>query len=279
MYILSLAVAANNVTPRRLRSNSVIVNQSSQFQVRIEAHRGAGHLEPENSLKAFTRAVQLGITGVETDVWLTKDQVPVIVHGLLGGVVVFQNGIRKKIGVINSADLHTYTLHNGEKIPTLAQVLDICKDKLHLNIEIKDTREEVIEKTLDVVEQKDMLSQVTFSSFNHYLRKKLTDVVEKRGIEAPLSFGFLVKEFDRKFPDYSETQPGDSINVDVKLLQLEREQCLEEFRKAHENDVKLGFWFPIEYADEKIYYEDLLKLKADTIITNRPIELVQYLTM
>jgi len=41
---------------------------AKKFPIRIEGHRGAGHLEPENSLKAFKRAIELGIDGVEFDV-------------------------------------------------------------------------------------------------------------------------------------------------------------------------------------------------------------------
>ena len=38
--------------------------------MRIEGHRGAGFLEPENSIKAFKKAIELGLEGVEFDVSL-----------------------------------------------------------------------------------------------------------------------------------------------------------------------------------------------------------------
>ena len=37
------------------------------------AHRGARANAPENTLEAFTLAVRLGATGLESDVWLTRD--------------------------------------------------------------------------------------------------------------------------------------------------------------------------------------------------------------
>ena len=36
----------------------------------MEGHRGAGYLEPENSIKAFNRAIELGLEGAEFDVSL-----------------------------------------------------------------------------------------------------------------------------------------------------------------------------------------------------------------
>ena len=42
------------------------------------------------------------------------------------------------IANIESANLDKYTLKNGEKIPTLSEVLDVCRNKICLNIEIKE---------------------------------------------------------------------------------------------------------------------------------------------
>ena len=45
------------------------------------AHRGARADAPENTLAAFALALRLGATGLESDVWLTVDGVPVLHHG------------------------------------------------------------------------------------------------------------------------------------------------------------------------------------------------------
>ena len=45
---------------------------------RIIAHRGGGLLAPENTLAAIRYAVNLGFAGVEFDVKLTADDVPVL---------------------------------------------------------------------------------------------------------------------------------------------------------------------------------------------------------
>lgn len=46
----------------------------------IFGHRGYPHKFPENSLKGFAYAIAHGIDGLEFDVHLTKDNVPVIMH-------------------------------------------------------------------------------------------------------------------------------------------------------------------------------------------------------
>ncbi|MSQ95224.1 MAG: hypothetical protein EXR98_11800 [Gemmataceae bacterium] len=46
----------------------------------VQGHRGAGALLPENTLASFELALDLGVTSIETDVHLTRDDVPVLVH-------------------------------------------------------------------------------------------------------------------------------------------------------------------------------------------------------
>ena len=47
----------------------------------IESHRGINREIFENTLEAFIRAINYGIDSIETDVWLSKDNVLVIYHG------------------------------------------------------------------------------------------------------------------------------------------------------------------------------------------------------
>jgi len=46
----------------------------------LQGHRGARGLKPENTLPGFEAAFDLGVTAVETDVHLTRDGVPVLIH-------------------------------------------------------------------------------------------------------------------------------------------------------------------------------------------------------
>jgi glycerophosphoryl diester phosphodiesterase len=250
---------------------------SKKYQMRVEGHRGAGYLEPENSIKAFKRAIEIGLDGVELDVWLTKDNVAVVVHGYDGGVIHFVDDVKEVIHTIESKDLEKYTLKNGEKIPTLSEVLDVCKDKVCINIELKETNSDVISVVLDLLIEKNMLEQITFSSFIHTHRERLTKEVEKKNIRTRVPFGFLMRLKEKKLPDFEvECQPGDSLNVEIKYLESLREECLETMAKARARQMTIGFWFPMEYVHEHTFFDDLADLKIDTLITNVPLVITEY---
>ncbi len=46
----------------------------------LQGHRGARGLKPENTLPSFEAALDIGVTSIETDVHLTRDRVPVLLH-------------------------------------------------------------------------------------------------------------------------------------------------------------------------------------------------------
>ena len=91
----------------------------------IIAHRGANREAPENTIPAFERALEIGVDGIELDVHVTRDNVPVIHHD-----AVLPDGGR--IDRMDSADLERRT-----DAPELAQVLELVNGRCHLYIEIK----------------------------------------------------------------------------------------------------------------------------------------------
>jgi len=93
------------------------------------AHRGARAHAPENTLRAFRTALELGARGIETDVWLTADGVPALHHG--GRVRV---GPRR----IPIGDLPANALPRS--VPTLAALYDACGSDLDLSLDLKDGR-------------------------------------------------------------------------------------------------------------------------------------------
>ena len=58
-------------------------NIESEKLARIEAiaHRGGQHLMPANTFAAFDNTVAMGVCGIELDVHLTSDGIPIIIHG------------------------------------------------------------------------------------------------------------------------------------------------------------------------------------------------------
>jgi glycerophosphoryl diester phosphodiesterase len=91
------------------------------------AHRGARANAPENTIEAFTLAVRLGATGLESDVWLTKDGEAVLDHD-----GVLRQGLRRR--AIASCDRGDLPSH----IPSLAELYETVGTELDLSLDVKD---------------------------------------------------------------------------------------------------------------------------------------------
>jgi glycerophosphoryl diester phosphodiesterase len=91
-------------------------------------HRGARAHAPENTLPGFELALKLGATGLESDVWLTADHVPVLDHD---GVVRRAIGKNRPIATMPRAALPAH-------IPSLADLLEHCGSDYHLSLDLKD---------------------------------------------------------------------------------------------------------------------------------------------
>ncbi|HYO22762.1 MAG TPA: glycerophosphodiester phosphodiesterase family protein, partial [Flavisolibacter sp.] len=105
------------------------LNKAGQFE--ILAHRGGGRtadLLPasENSVEMIRMASRFGATGIEIDVQMTKDGVPILFHdATLNERAVQQNGLLGPIENYSFAQLQTLVrIPKGERIPTLRQALE-----------------------------------------------------------------------------------------------------------------------------------------------------------
>ena len=101
------------------------------------AHRGARAHAPENTLEAFTLALRLGATGLESDVWITADGEAVLDHdGIAGGRVR-----RRAINQVARAELPAH-------IPTLADLYATCGTDMAVSLDVKDVA--AVDRVLDV---------------------------------------------------------------------------------------------------------------------------------
>ena len=91
----------------------------------IIAHRGANREAPENTIAAFARAIELGVDGIELDVHLSADGLPVVHHDF-----VLRDG--RRIADVTSADLQ-----REGALSTLQEVLDFVDARCRVYVEIK----------------------------------------------------------------------------------------------------------------------------------------------
>ena len=95
----------------------------------VFAHRGGRAHAPENTLEAFRRALELGASGLESDVRLTADGAPVLDHD---GTV--RAGVRRRaVGNLARSEL-------PPRIVALEQLYEVCGASYHLSLDVKDAR-------------------------------------------------------------------------------------------------------------------------------------------
>lgn len=146
----------------------------------VLGHRGASFYAPDNTRASFNLAVDMGADGVETDVHLTKDGIPVIQHNY--DIDRNSNG-HGNVEEMTYEELLKFDFgswkdkkYSGEKILTLNECLEIAAKRMKfINIELKQPLHkpsEIVKKTLSAVEKFGLRDKTLISSFDHDLLKE-----------------------------------------------------------------------------------------------------------
>lgn len=139
----------------------------------ITAHRGACRSAPENTLAAFEAAAALGVDAVEVDTKLTRDGQAVVIHDQT--LERTTNG-RGRVRLHTLAELealeagaHFGPEYAGERVPSLARVLEAVAGRLLINIEIGNyasPRDALPRAVVETVRACGVERRVLFASFN-----------------------------------------------------------------------------------------------------------------
>lgn len=105
----------------------------------IIAHRGLPRAYPENSLPGFAAALALGVGGIELDVHLSADGVPIVHHDPHLGRPSVEGAplAGHAIAALTLAELRSHELAPGIGVPTLDEVLDVVDGRATLYVEVK----------------------------------------------------------------------------------------------------------------------------------------------
>ena len=108
----------------------------------VIAHRGASGEAPENTLAAFSLAVEQGAQVIELDVHMTRDGYPVIIHDATVNRTTDSTGLvwEKTMTELQDLDAGSWfgTQFSGERVPTLEEVVTWARGRVALAIEIKN---------------------------------------------------------------------------------------------------------------------------------------------
>lgn len=129
------------------------------------AHRGYHAGVPENTMAAFEAALRLGVDGIETDVRLSGDGLPVIIHDRV-------TPQKRAIAELTRREIEDDV---GHPVPVLAEILDAYPDNLW-NIEIKDP--EAAPVAVRVLRQFQHRRRLLVTSFRHEVVMQCADEIE-----------------------------------------------------------------------------------------------------
>ncbi|NIM47412.1 MAG: hypothetical protein GTN40_04635 [Candidatus Aenigmarchaeota archaeon] len=135
------------------------------------AHRGASAYEPENTLWAFKRAIEMGADIIELDVRKSADGYLVVFHD---STTLRFNGKSHKISNLSLSELKKIKLPKGEKISTLKEVFNFLKGKVGIVIEIKVKGIE--KEVIDLVKEFNLKDKVIISSFIPEMVRKIKKI-------------------------------------------------------------------------------------------------------
>lgn len=157
------------------------------------AHRGYSGKYPENTMLAFRKAVEAGVDGIELDVQLTRDGVPVIIHDEQVDRTTDGSGWVRDMTLEELQKLDASSVFTGQfgfnPIPTLREYLELVhKLPLVTNIELKTgvfEYEGIEEKVWAMIQEFGVEDRVILSSFNHFTILRMRELAPK------LKYGFL----------------------------------------------------------------------------------------
>ena len=152
------------------------------------AHRGASEYAPENTFSSFYLGLLQGANGIETDVQITKDGVPVLFHDDTLERVTDSTG---KIADYTLAELQEVKVygnsHRGfyDRIPTFRAFLETFTEyDIHFAIELKEVGAE--QQVVDMIHEFGIEEKTTITSFRYEAIKRVKE------IDSSIRIGYLV---------------------------------------------------------------------------------------
>ncbi|MCT2197250.1 glycerophosphodiester phosphodiesterase [Paenibacillus sp. p3-SID1389] len=179
------------------------------------AHRGAAGYYPENTMLAFAKALELGATGIETDVQMTRDGELVLIHDeTLQRTAGTPEWIKDlTLTEIKQREAGSWFREEfaGERIPTLEELLDLVRNTdTIVNLELKTgvvLYPGIEQKVLDTVRRFGLSERIIISSFNHY------SLVECKKLAPDIRTGILYMEGLYEPWDYAKRVGADALHA------------------------------------------------------------------
>ncbi len=226
--------------------------------MRIFAHRGLSSIYPENTLLAFSKAMEYKIDGIETDVQMTKDGELVIFHDEMlarttNGKGFLRDYTLEELKKLNANNKMDYEV----EIPTLDEFLALVEGSgLTINLELKTSIFEydgIEEKTLELIKKHNLEDNVIISSFNHQ------SLVRMKKIDPNIKCGVLTGDVLIDGEKYVKEHGFEAFHPLFVYCTKERVEL------AHSLGIAMNVWT----VDWKEQFDMMKDVGVDVVMTNR----------
>jgi glycerophosphoryl diester phosphodiesterase len=211
-------------------------------------HRGARAYEPENTLRSFKKAMELGVDAVELDVRETKDHEIVVIHDADIKRTTNGSGLVSNLAL---QQIKSFATDKNEKIPTLGEALDFIDKKARVFIELKETGFE--EQVLSIVKRRGLVKNVVIVSFLEEALRKV------RELDPEIETGLIYARHNNPLKAALELKAQ-------WLLAFYKFTHTANVQKAHESGLKVLVW-TVNTAEE---VAEMKKKGVDAVASDKP---------
>lgn len=249
----------------------------------IIAHRGASGHAPENTLTAFKLAIASAADGVEFDVRLSKDEIPVVIHD---ATLLRTAGLRMQVADLSAAELKaldavswfnkTHFVGDRDRseiegVPTLDDVLDLYTDQIGpIYVELKCNISEalkLVERVCEMLKGHRIIDRIIVKSFCldaiRLVRRALPEV-QTAALFEPTTSTVITKRAG--IIDAARAVGAHQLSLHYTLATKRMVEL------ANEAEMPLTVWT----VNSTKWLNKAVKRNIKAVITNFPAELVKY---
>ncbi len=237
----------------------------------IIGHRGASAVAPENTMAAFREAIAAGADGIEFDVRLTSDGVPVVIHD---STLRRTGGVNQRVADLSWQDVGKVDVGSwfrpgafaNETVPSLRQLFDLFQsNEASLYLEMKcDSPAEyrpLAEACCRLIDAYSFKERVVVECF------QLAALVVLKEVDSEIRTAAL---FDRVLTEQSVITRATEIGAMAVALhhRLAHKSLIEKSKQA-------GFHVAVWTVDDPVWIERARAIGIDALITNDPARMIK----
>jgi glycerophosphoryl diester phosphodiesterase len=273
----------------------VSIATNAQVKIDIEGHRGCRGLLPENTIPAFIKAVDIGVTTLEMDVVITKDNKVVVSHEAFLNHEICKNAKGEEIKVLEEKSYNIYKMDYAE-----VKQCD-CGTKVHPRFKEQQkvkAYKPLLEEVIDTVEKYIAAKNLKPVKYNIEIKSELetdnefhpipslyTDMVYQLVKDKKILDRVILQSFDVRVLQYIHQQnyPVKTAFLVENLKGFDKNISLLDFAPdiyspyfklvnedlvtaCHKKNIQLIPWT----VNDKAAIERMLKLKVDGLISDYP---------